>query len=452
LKIYHYRNRAYDPQTGSFLQPDHLGSATVMTNRSGDVVQHYGYTAFGNERFKHNTAAFDVTSRYTSQPLDEETGLYFYQSRYYDPALARFTQADTIVPSSDTSQALNRYAYVLNNPLKFTDPDGHGWNPFKFLKQWIGTIITVALLFTPLAPFAALIGSAVGTLVNGGTFKSFAIGVGIGLAAGGIADGIGGYFGGISNALTKAGIGAFAAGALTGATAGAISSAVYGGNWGKNMQQGMMGGIIGAGVAMATMAAIKVGERFIIGMQITTGELIASSDKNFGIGVKLKRKWSIAGVLEKVIAGIEWLEESAAGEVLNAMNDGLCAWVDGVVPFADPLEQTYNPDDVRFSWYMGHVSRDAALQAMVPNIGTWAKNPVLYEIGQKTLPTLPEGFKALTAIERGRVIVRQVGWVKAVTPTFKVAPYATTIRQGLTPGAWVLVIGTVDAVDITTHK
>ena len=70
-------------------------------------------------------AAFSVTNRYTSQQLNEDTGLYFYKSRYYDPELARFTQADTIVPSANTSQALNRYSYAFNNPLKFTDPSGN---------------------------------------------------------------------------------------------------------------------------------------------------------------------------------------------------------------------------------------------------------------------------------------------------------------------------------------
>ncbi|MGC9397236.1 MAG: RHS repeat-associated core domain-containing protein [Anaerolineae bacterium] len=52
-------------------------------------------------------------------------GLYFYNARYYDPALGRFIQADTIVPSPANPQSLNRYAYTLNNPLRYTDPTGH---------------------------------------------------------------------------------------------------------------------------------------------------------------------------------------------------------------------------------------------------------------------------------------------------------------------------------------
>ena len=52
-------------------------------------------------------------------------GLYYYGARYYDPALGRFIQPDSIVPSPANSQALNRYAYVYNNPLRYTDPTGH---------------------------------------------------------------------------------------------------------------------------------------------------------------------------------------------------------------------------------------------------------------------------------------------------------------------------------------
>ena len=63
--------------------------------------------------------------RYTGQRLDAATGLYFYNARYYDPGLARFTQPDTIVPNPGDPQSLNRYSYAGNNPLRYTDPSGH---------------------------------------------------------------------------------------------------------------------------------------------------------------------------------------------------------------------------------------------------------------------------------------------------------------------------------------
>ncbi|MDO8303333.1 MAG: RHS repeat-associated core domain-containing protein, partial [Sedimentisphaerales bacterium] len=250
---------AYDP-VFYYYHSDHLGSSSVMTDRNGTLVQQYGYTAFGKERYKNNTSAFNVTSRYTGQKLDDETGLYFYNARYYDPELARFIQSDTVVPSADTSQALNRYAYVKNNPLKFTDPSGHGWFS-KFMKKWVGTILTVALIL--IAPWGTgmwammaygMIGSAVSTAVNGGNFKSFAIGMAIGAAAGAIGSGIGqGLLGEAAwKAMGQNIIGAAIQGAIIGAISGAISSAVYGGDVWKNVGEGALaGGIAGAAVGAA---------------------------------------------------------------------------------------------------------------------------------------------------------------------------------------------------------
>ena len=52
-------------------------------------------------------------------------GLYFYNARYYDPALGRFASADTIVPQPENPQNLNRYSYCGSNPLKYVDSSGH---------------------------------------------------------------------------------------------------------------------------------------------------------------------------------------------------------------------------------------------------------------------------------------------------------------------------------------
>ncbi|MGC8787967.1 MAG: RHS repeat-associated core domain-containing protein, partial [Anaerolineae bacterium] len=52
--------------------------------------------------------------------------MYLYNARWYDPSLGRFAQADTIVPvQTQGTQAWDRYGYVNNNPLRYSDPSGH---------------------------------------------------------------------------------------------------------------------------------------------------------------------------------------------------------------------------------------------------------------------------------------------------------------------------------------
>jgi RHS repeat-associated protein len=57
--------------------------------------------------------------------LDEDTGLYYYNARYYDPELGRFAQADSVVADASAPQSLNRYSHAANDPLNYVDPSGH---------------------------------------------------------------------------------------------------------------------------------------------------------------------------------------------------------------------------------------------------------------------------------------------------------------------------------------
>ncbi len=64
-----------------------------------------------------------TTYQFTSQRNETALGLYFYNARWYDPSLGRFTSADTLVPGG--VQGYDRYAYTSNNPVRYTDPTGH---------------------------------------------------------------------------------------------------------------------------------------------------------------------------------------------------------------------------------------------------------------------------------------------------------------------------------------
>ncbi|MFZ1265202.1 MAG: RHS repeat-associated core domain-containing protein, partial [Anaerolineae bacterium] len=98
---------------------------TVTANGASGVREaELWYKPWGESRGTP-VGATPTQRRFTGQVLDEVAGgLYFYNARYYDPTLARFTQGDTIVPGAGNPQNLNRYSYVGNNPLRYTDPAG----------------------------------------------------------------------------------------------------------------------------------------------------------------------------------------------------------------------------------------------------------------------------------------------------------------------------------------
>ena len=114
---------------------DHLGSPRVVTNSSGAVMSRHDYQPFGTELgagVGGRTTAMGFSGsgdnnrkKFTGYERDTETGLDFAQARYYSSTQGRFTSPDSLLGSIGNPQSLNRYAYVGNNPLNFSDPTGH---------------------------------------------------------------------------------------------------------------------------------------------------------------------------------------------------------------------------------------------------------------------------------------------------------------------------------------
>ncbi|MGC3957750.1 MAG: toxin TcdB middle/N-terminal domain-containing protein [Verrucomicrobiota bacterium] len=234
-----------------YYHADHLGSSNVTTDRNGNIIQHYEHKAYGGERYGQNNAAgnpeYNLTHRFTGQVLDEDTGLYYYNSRYYDPELGRFTQPDTIVPSVSVSQTLNRYTYCNNNPLKYVDPTGH-------IADWVIAVIIGAVL------------GGISAAASGGN-------IGMGILTGAI----GGLLGGIGGALYGA-LGAMAGGAL----AGAVNAAITGGNIGFGALTGAIGGAIGFGASEIPIPRMYIEELVEWGLAAGSGALSG------GIGAELQ--------------------------------------------------------------------------------------------------------------------------------------------------------------------
>ncbi len=216
-----------------FYHGDPLGSSNVITAGSRALVELAENTPYGS--LSHHEGSANVPQKFTGKRLDT-TGLYFYEARYYDPTLGRFIQADTIVPVPGDPQALNRYSYVRNNPLRYTDPTGHSWKKFwnSFAGAFVGAVVTV-LTAGAGAPLwiAAMAGGMMGGALSGGLGGGWK-GALMGGAMGGALGAFGGW--GVSTFGAGFGVGMLAAGA---GVAGATNS------W-DSFAGGVVGGVAGA--------------------------------------------------------------------------------------------------------------------------------------------------------------------------------------------------------------
>jgi RHS repeat-associated protein len=123
-----------------YVHSDLLGSTVALSDAAGQAVGRVQYDPYGE--VLTGTLPVTLTDRlFTGARFDGTIGLYQMGARWYDPALGRWIQADSIVPEPGNPQALNRYTYVYNNPLRYADPSGHGppdWleRVVKAIREW----------------------------------------------------------------------------------------------------------------------------------------------------------------------------------------------------------------------------------------------------------------------------------------------------------------------------
>jgi len=169
-------------QQTRYFHADHLGSINAVTDDNAVVLARYAFDPFGARIPLYG----DVNASrhgFTGHEHLPEVGLIHMNGRVYDPVLGRFLSADPQIQFPDNLQSYNRYSYVMNNPLVFTDPSGFGL--FKsighfFSQVWHNelarTAISLAVMY--FIPFPnPLISSFVGGLIQTGSVKGGLMGI-----------------------------------------------------------------------------------------------------------------------------------------------------------------------------------------------------------------------------------------------------------------------------------
>lgn len=187
-----------------------LGDVVGLVDRNNQVVVRYQYDSWGKVTSTQDTSGVSLATlnpfRYRRYIYDPETGLYYLGSRYYDPEVGRFVNADdfeTLTYQMDSVQGKNLYQYCFNNPAIYEDAAG-AWPKLSTIFK---AVAVVAAVVTVAAVCVATAGAAIAV---GRTLSSAAMGVT-----------------GVTTAVTKTAITAAAAKiAVTAATTAVVAGAV----------------------------------------------------------------------------------------------------------------------------------------------------------------------------------------------------------------------------------
>ena len=148
------------------------GDVVRIVNSSRSVVASYTYDPWGKIISSSGTLADINPLRYRGYYYDSETGFYYLQSRYYDPATGRFINADSYASTDATGLlSTNMFAYCENDPVNKSDPSGEAFS-----------LITIAVGAT----VGALVNAAGTALSNVAAGKDWNDGIGLALLSGAV--------------------------------------------------------------------------------------------------------------------------------------------------------------------------------------------------------------------------------------------------------------------------
>ena len=124
-----------------YYHPDHLGSSSYITNLDGEIVQHVEYVPFGEVFIEERNNSWNTPYLFNGKELDEETGLYYYGARYYNPRESVWLSTNPLSGYNPIMEVehyidgqhnegvynsfnLNTYGYCYQSPIILIDPNG----------------------------------------------------------------------------------------------------------------------------------------------------------------------------------------------------------------------------------------------------------------------------------------------------------------------------------------
>lgn len=225
---------------------DHQGTIAGLVDAKGTWQFDANYDAWGLQTVAKNSIGF--RRGYTGHEMLPEYGLINMNGRLYDPLLGRFLSPDNYVQQPDNSQSFNRYSYCLNNPLKYTDPDG------EFIFSILSSLFAPQLLPAAINLDWGWINGGFKALKNG---QSFFQGSLRGLVNSAI-DCFFLHWGGSGMPFWKN----VSLGALEGGVSGLISSAIWGENLVSGMKSSALHGAVFSAVTSDEMSNFLRGKGF----------------------------------------------------------------------------------------------------------------------------------------------------------------------------------------------
>jgi RHS repeat-associated protein len=269
-------------ETGSstkYYHFDHLGSVTAMSDERGRVVGSgadatmMSYDAWGLRRDPDGRPASTGLNQqagrreFTGHEAITGVGLINMNGRVYDPVLGRFLSPDPTVQFVADLQSFNRYSYVHNNPLSYTDPTGFGLFAIFGIHGWLDTALTIGVTVVGIAVCAVSAGAGCAAFGMFMAFTSAFVTGASALSAGaspwqaiglmGVSF-VAGLAGGAAGNFVGGGLaGAIVGGAVSGATSAALTTEIMGGkDLGRNVLLGAAQGAAQGAAAWGLSTAL----------------------------------------------------------------------------------------------------------------------------------------------------------------------------------------------------